>query len=75
MSLAIETYSLRINRFFVGTHEHKTTLKCPTMQYTYHLKWTLPKVEDLYGRNELTDYKSGGGWKSSFPQSFQACLW
>ena len=35
---------------------HKTPITLKTMQYIYHLRWTLPKVEDLCRRNKFTDH-------------------
>ena len=40
-----ELYGLRIDRFFVSAHKLREI----------YLRWTLPKIEDLYCKNELNE--------------------
>ena len=52
---------------------HKTPVTLKTMQYTgisFKVNIILPKMEDLYCRNEFTDHGMGSRWYSSYNRFF-----
>ena len=57
--LKSELYGLRINQLFLSAHDIKLLWPLKLCNI-YHLRWTLPKIEDLYCRNEFTDHGMGG---------------
>ena len=62
-----------MNLIHVSLHDIKH-LSSLELFNIYHLRWTLPKVEDLYYRNELTDHGMGARLNSSYTQSFPSGL-